>query len=437
VQLHIGLDDTDSRSGGCTTYLAARLVEKLTKLELHFTDYPNIIRLNPNIPYKTRGNAAVVLRLKVDDALYCTVREMVLDEIEQESKMGEEGTDPAVIFLLGKPGASIRKIARRALSEIVPVRDAVRNITHENAEAVTFGSNVGLVGALAAIGNTIEGDHTYELIAYRNRENCGTPRRVDKDSVIRMNSLTAPLTFNNYDEVSKRLLITPHGPDPVLVGIRGESPESVRKGFNLLKIHEPVERWVIFRTNHATDDHLEAARPGKVKPNCPVVLPGKVIERPKRLLGGHALFTLQAEHGRYICAAFEPTGNFRDIVDELHPGDQITAFGGTSGKHGLTVNLEKLWVRRLTDVLSSRNPRCPTCGKSLKSAGREKGFKCARCLMVAPHAKKRRKREERPLKPGIYLPALKAHRHLTKPLCRYGRERVWNNEPPSDVWHSP
>jgi hypothetical protein len=48
----IGIDDTDSRSdGGCTTYIAAVLVEKLKKYG-DLADYPLLIRLNPNIRYK-------------------------------------------------------------------------------------------------------------------------------------------------------------------------------------------------------------------------------------------------------------------------------------------------------------------------------------------------------------------------------------------------
>ena len=54
--LHIGLDDTDSPEGGCTTYIGARLVEELDALGVRFTDYPNLLRLNPNVPWKTRGN---------------------------------------------------------------------------------------------------------------------------------------------------------------------------------------------------------------------------------------------------------------------------------------------------------------------------------------------------------------------------------------------
>jgi len=50
VKLHIGFDDTDSPKGGCTTYIAALLVEKLSIMSVSFMDYPNLIRLNPNVP---------------------------------------------------------------------------------------------------------------------------------------------------------------------------------------------------------------------------------------------------------------------------------------------------------------------------------------------------------------------------------------------------
>ena len=63
VKLHIGFDDTDSPNGGCTTYIAAILVEKLSGMGVSFMDYPNLIRLNPNVPWKTRGNGALCLRL--------------------------------------------------------------------------------------------------------------------------------------------------------------------------------------------------------------------------------------------------------------------------------------------------------------------------------------------------------------------------------------
>ena len=64
--MHIGLDDTDSTKGGCTTYLAALLIEALEKFHVEFTDYPSLIRLNPNVPWKTRGNGALCLRFSYE-----------------------------------------------------------------------------------------------------------------------------------------------------------------------------------------------------------------------------------------------------------------------------------------------------------------------------------------------------------------------------------
>jgi len=49
----VGIDDTDSLKGGCTTYVATELVDKL-KYDL--IGFPRLVRLNPNIPWKTRGN---------------------------------------------------------------------------------------------------------------------------------------------------------------------------------------------------------------------------------------------------------------------------------------------------------------------------------------------------------------------------------------------
>jgi tRNA(Ile2)-agmatinylcytidine synthase len=210
VQLHIGLDDTDSTNGGCTTYIAARLIEKLNEAGVRFLDYPNIIRLNPNIPYKTRGNAAVALRLEAPDCVYDSILCIVLDEVEEEGRIGEKNTDPAVVFLKGDPPSSVRKLATRALRDVVPVSDALDIIRESGSEAASYGTNMGLVGALAAIGHTLDQDHTFEFIAYRRPENCGTQRRVDTESVKRMNRLTQPFTFNNYDDQNRRVLITPH-----------------------------------------------------------------------------------------------------------------------------------------------------------------------------------------------------------------------------------
>jgi len=442
VELHIGIDDTDSTKGGCTTYIAARLVETLSKMGAKFTDYPNIIRLNPNIPYKTRGNAAVALRLKIPADLYSTVREEAIEEVEANSRIGSAGTDPAIVFLNGKPPIKIRNLSRKALRDIVSEHEAQRILTRCHMTAVAYGSRLGLVGALSAIGERLEGDHTFELVAYREEKNCGTPRRVDEGSVMKMDRLTAPRTFNNYDFDNKRILITPHGPDPVLLGIRGENPNAVVNAFRMLRIREPIERWVVFRTNHGTDAHLNATRSnGQVRPYRPAVLRGIVADKPKRIAGGHVFFTLRHRLGAVDCAAFEPTGAFREVVANLVEGDEVSVFGAAKrnpASQYLTINLEKIQVQHLIEKVEMENPVCPICHKHMKSAGRGQGFRCERCSIVSTKLRKRSVRKPRYVLPGIYLPALKAHRHLTKPLSRYGQEKKkWDHKAPSGKWHDP
>ena len=59
TELHVGIDDTDSEKGGCTTYTATVLFHELSSRGLKPSDFPWLVRLNPNIPWKTRGSSAV------------------------------------------------------------------------------------------------------------------------------------------------------------------------------------------------------------------------------------------------------------------------------------------------------------------------------------------------------------------------------------------
>ncbi|MDX1596865.1 MAG: DNA-binding protein, partial [Nitrosopumilaceae archaeon] len=62
--LHVGFDDTDSPKGMCTTFLAYKIVDYLKQCKTEFLDYPRLVRFNPNIPWKTRGNGAVSFTIK-------------------------------------------------------------------------------------------------------------------------------------------------------------------------------------------------------------------------------------------------------------------------------------------------------------------------------------------------------------------------------------
>ena len=65
--LYIGIDDTDSPDGMCTTYLASQIINKLEDNGIELLDYPRLIRLNPFARFKTRGNGGVSLMILNDD----------------------------------------------------------------------------------------------------------------------------------------------------------------------------------------------------------------------------------------------------------------------------------------------------------------------------------------------------------------------------------
>jgi len=276
--MHIGLDDTDSTKGGCTTYLAAVLLEKLAKFNVCFTDYPALIRLNPNVPWKTRGNGALCLRFTYSEEFEDQIKSTTMALWEEHSAVKEKGTDPGIVIYKNlEIPAELTAFSKKTETAIVTLKEATALIKKLGAEAAGFNSCRGIIGGLAAVGEILECDHTYELIAYRTPENLGTKRRVDEDSIFEMDKLTQPSTFNNVDTEKGRVIITPRGPDPILFGIRGESAEIVKKAYGLVKQLEPVERWVIFRSNQGTDAHLTRVQTlAALEPYSSVIAKGTV-----------------------------------------------------------------------------------------------------------------------------------------------------------------
>lgn len=168
--MHIGLDDTDSTKGGCTTYLAALLVEKLEAFNVQFTDYPSLIRLNPNVPWKTRGNGALCLRFSYDTAFEEQIKDSAITLWEENSAIKEKGTDPGIVFLQAQQvPEELTVFAKKVETSIVKLKDALALIKRFGAEALGYNTCRGIIGALSAIGETLNCDYTYELIAYRPR----------------------------------------------------------------------------------------------------------------------------------------------------------------------------------------------------------------------------------------------------------------------------
>ncbi|MGB9740643.1 MAG: TiaS agmantine-binding domain-containing protein [Candidatus Bathyarchaeia archaeon] len=426
--MHVGLDDTDSTRRGCTTYVTAVLVEKLQKFGVEFVDYPNLVRLNPNVPWKTRGNGALCLRVKYNENVEERVKETVISTVEEFADLQFKGTDPGIVFFKGaKIPRAVKVFAKNTITGIVTMKEALKLIKKFAAEALGYNSGRGIIGGLAAVGETLDGDHTYEILAYRMPENYGSKRMVDEESIFKMDRATAPYTFNNVDLEKHRIIITPHGPDPILFGIRGETPEIVKKAFAMVKPLEPIERWVIFRTNQGTDAHLKRVKMlCEIKPHRPVIARGVVSANPKIVPRRHVIFQVKDESAVVDCAAYEPTGTLRKIARKLIAGDLVEVYGGirrSEGNRPLTINLEKIRVLKLAPKTLYQNPACPNCGKRLKSMGKNKGFRCDDCCSRFVNLKKVEIKAKREIRRGLYITSTRSQRHLTKPAERYGMEK--------------
>ena len=441
--MHIGLDDTDSTKGGCTTYLTAVLIEELKKFNVEFIDYPSLIRLNPNVPWKTRGNGALCLRFTYNPEFEEQIKETATALWEAHSAVKEKGTDPGIVFYKGDVVPDeLTAFSKKTETTIVTLKEAMALIKKYGAEAIGYNSCRGIIGSLAAIGETLNCDYTYELIAYRSPENLGTVRSVDEASIFEMDKQTQPYTFNNVDVEKGRVIITPRGPDPILFGIRGETAEIVKKAFSLVTPLEPVERWVIFRSNQGTDAHLKpVAKLSDVEPYCSVIAKGTVSQNPCVVPLRHIIFSIKDDSAEVDCAAYEPTGDLRKIARVLMIGDTIDVCGAThkaTETKPLTINLEKITIQTLIQKLETENPMCPTCGKHLKSMGKNQGFRCEKCGGKYADLKKKESTVPRSVEVGLYITSTRSQRHLTKPLRRYGQEKTdASTNRLIDEWHFP
>ncbi|MBU3967450.1 MAG: tRNA(Ile)(2)-agmatinylcytidine synthase [Euryarchaeota archaeon] len=409
----IGLDDTDSKEGMCTTYLAAVLIEKLASFG-RIQGYPLLIRLNPNIIYKTRGNAAMAIPIELnrgEDAE--TVMKMVIDLVEEMAEFSAENTNPGVVFIEEASDDMKKDLAAfslRAVQDVLEIREAEELLERYGISHKGFKNGRGLIGALAAAGFALTGlpDITYEVIAYREKKRWGTPRVIDEDSVWK--AAEQPDTWDTVDHENRRIVFAPHSPDPILFGIRGKSELAVRRAFSFIK-SEPFERYVVYMTNQNTDMHLLRAKIGEVLDCRSYILEGTVSKPPKTIVGGHVIFEISDGTSAIECAAFEPTKGFRSIIRKLRAGDKVTVYG--SVKDG-TLNLEKLKLTGLNHN-ELRNPLC--CGKRMKSMGSGQGTRCEKCGAKA----KEQVIEsiKRNISKGFYEVPPCARRHLSKPLVRY------------------
>ncbi len=414
--LRIGIDDTDSPRGMCTTFLAYKMVHRLKKMGAEFLDFPWLIRFNPNIPWKTRGNGAVSLTVRTDDA--DRAESSLAAMLEQYSDTAN-GANPGIVFLRSEIPEELRSLASLALWRLVRRGDIRKLLGRCGIEHRFLGSGQGLVGAAGAVGYSFA-DHTMELLGYREKRMFGKKRKISPESVRAMQE-AHPQTFNSYDQKSGRVMIAPAGPDPVLYGIRGEDPESLLSASRMLQAGEPLAGYLIFRSNQGTGDHLRRVlNPGDLRAYDSGTVSGIITGRPVTGRGGDVFFNIAVQNKSVCCAVYKETGLTR-IARHLAAGDVAEIGGGVrraSPLHPRTLNAEFLRVLKLAKHIRTANPACPKCGKRMKSKGRKQGYKCAACGKRAE--RKTAEPVPRSIKAGLYIPAAPAQRHLTRPQKRLG-----------------
>ncbi|MFA5346900.1 MAG: tRNA(Ile)(2)-agmatinylcytidine synthase [Methanoregula sp.] len=400
----IGIDDTDSPQGMCTTYLGAVLARRLIRKQMRIHE-ARLIRLNPNVTWKTRGNAAVSLLVDGDaDRAF----DIACATVEELADFSCDNTNPGVVVTDCQPDPAFY---HKAVTEFCEIDEAIRVLEAAGAVYHGYKNKRGLIGATAAVASVLA-DSTSEILVYRQPEHWGTPREVDRQSLFEAEEVTFPHTWDTVDMANDVVVCVPHTPDPVLFGIRGESPSWVMIAREMIQSEKPgIEQiWV---TNQGTDAHILTGRIGELCEGLSYRIDGVIAEAPATATGGHVSFTICNGEHTVRCMAYEPTKNFRQIIRDLVQGDEITAYG--SYKKG-SINLEKIRIVKLAEPIVSRPPVCPTCNKRMTSDGTGKGYKCKKCGARAKEPEIQK--ISRPLKPGWYEVPPTARRHLAKPLCR-------------------
>jgi tRNA(Ile2)-agmatinylcytidine synthase len=391
----------------CTTYLGAVLVRRLRDSGIGVTR-AFLVRLNPNVTFKTRGNAAIAL-----DAMGNPEKAFSLacQCVEELADFEAENTHPGVVVSEERLSS---EFYHQAVKDFCRLEEATALLDTSGALYRGYKNKRGLIGATAAASAEFP-DSTFEWLAYRSPERWGSDRVVDADSLYLSEKVTSPHTWDTVDRQNQVVVCVPHTPDPVLFGIRGESPFWVARARSFVCTEQPaIEQ--MYETNQGTDAHLMEGAMGRLVEGQSYHLSGIVSSRPETLKGGHVRFSLERNGTGVRCMAYEPTKGFRDTVRALIPGDHLLVAGSYKGE---SINLEKLYIIHLAEDLVIHSPFCGICGKKMTSAGKEKGYKCRSC--GARSSIPESVREPRKVQTGWYEVPSCARRHLAKPLVRFGR----------------
>jgi len=423
--MYIAIDDTDSPKNMCTTFI---LTEIIKESKLDVIGLPRLVRLNPTIPFRTRGNASLCVNLgkgkgmseKIGKILgkdiisyesgsdptdVPSLLELAKDVILRYADLSEENTNPGLVVSKRPFDPSFYwKVVR----DVSSIDEAEKFIKNSGAEFSKIKNGRGIIGAAAAI--SWPGlSKTYELLFYKEGISKNIPSELKFIISRKMESI--PGTFNNIDVLNRHPAIFPDQSTPVIMGVRSVRKENFLE--EVLEVPEVSEvkssRYMLYETNQATDDHIitdftvpEDYHSYRIE--------GSVSTVPVSTTGSHYFAEITSGNRRIKIAAFEPTKEFRKVFGLLRPGDLIVVYG--SMKRG-TINVEKMEIKSLARAFARGNPECTICGNRTLNKGMN-DYRCPRCgnRMKQPHYRSM----ERELNPGFYDVPVSARRHLSMPF---------------------
>ncbi len=389
------------------------------------------MRLNPNVPWKTRGNAALSACFgrghgrrrdvgvvggrsvvafdagrAASEALERRLADRLWESVLATSQRGVEGTDPTLVVVPRRLPAALYWAAVR---RIVDRSEARREIDRVGGTIRHDGSDRGIVGAAASLA--WPGHHpTWELIAYRSPTRVGLRRSVDADRIRALES-EHPGLFLCTDPRTRRLLVAPHTACPILFGLRSTDRVGLPGLLGQVR-SEPVERWMVFVTNQGTGDHLARRDLDAVGPYDSAWVRGRVRDPPVTLRGGHVQLVVEDAAGHQLsCLAFEPTKTLPAVARSLVPGDRVAIWGGRADDP--TFRVEGIVLEHLRPRFApARPPRCPSCHATTGSMGTGRGYRCRGCRRRFPPESGRGARRPPEFPTGVYHPTPSARRHL-------------------------
>ena len=180
-----------------------------------------LVRLNPNVIYKTRGNAAICLDVEGDEEEAFRIACLTVDEL---ADLRCENTNPGVVVASRKLPPDFYL---QAVTGFCELQDALSLLEAAGAHFKGYKNRRGLIGATAAVSSVLP-DCTFELLAYRDPGLWGTPREVDDESLFLAEETTFPDTWDSVDKENRCVVCVPHTPTRCSSGYAGRVPNRFR-----------------------------------------------------------------------------------------------------------------------------------------------------------------------------------------------------------------